>query len=176
MDYFQGVVTDYLRANRAVFVNTECYLSLQAGDAPPRGTSWYCDALAVNFREKTVYLCEITYSNTLHALMQRLRAWAVNWPALRAALGRDCAIPPEWPVRPWVFIPEALKPTYSRKLIAILDSASSPDGMPIPRLTYLEDVVPWKYRTWDRHCDSEVDVQQSGMPDPGRTESGSKEG
>jgi hypothetical protein len=159
MDYFQGVVTEYLRADRAVFVNTECYLSLQPGDAPPRGTSWYCDALAVNFRERAVYLCEITYSNSLQALMQRLCAWAKNWPALREAIHRDCSIPPEWPARPWVFIPEALQPTYKRRLSEIPELADGQGGMPAPRLTYLENVVPWRYRTWDRTCDSEVDVQ-----------------
>lgn len=159
MDYFQGVVTEYLRADRAVFVNTECYLSLQPGDTQPRGKSWYCDALAVNFRERAVYLCEITYSNSLQALMQRLQAWAENWSALRDAIRRDCAIPPEWPARPWVFIPEALQPTYSRKLSAILGLADGQNGMPAPRLTYLENVVPWRYRSWDRRCDSEADAQ-----------------
>jgi len=159
MDYFQGVVTEYLRADRAVFVNTECYLSLQLENTPPRGTSWVCDALAVNFRERAVYLCEVTYSNSLQALIQRLRAWAENWSPLRDAIRRDCAIPPEWPARPWVFIPESLKPTYDRKLGALLSLAGGQNGMPMPRLTYLEAVVPWKYRSWDRRNESEADAQ-----------------
>jgi len=56
MDYFQGVVTEYLRANRATFVNTECLIQLEAGDTPAKGQHWYCDAVAVNFKEKTVGL------------------------------------------------------------------------------------------------------------------------
>lgn len=165
MDYFQGVVTEYLRADRAVFVNTECYLSLQPGDVHPRGTSWYCDALAVNFREKAVYLCEVTYSNTLQALMQRMQSWAENWPALRDAIRRDCAIPPEYSAQPWVFIPEALQPIYYRKLSAIMSRANCQNGMPMPRLTYLENVVPWRYRSWDRRCDSETDTQPGFLVD-----------
>jgi hypothetical protein len=37
MDYFQGVVTEYLRANRATFVNTERLVQFQLGDAPAKG-------------------------------------------------------------------------------------------------------------------------------------------
>jgi hypothetical protein len=42
MDYFQGVVTDYLRANRATFVNTECCIQLNPGPNPDTGgPHWY---------------------------------------------------------------------------------------------------------------------------------------
>ena len=150
MDYFQGVVTEYLRADRAVFVNTECFLQLAPGDAPPRGTSWYCDAVAVNFRESAVYLCEITYSISLHTLFERLQSWAAHWTGLRSAICRDCAIPAAWPVRPWVFIPEALQPTYTRKLSALTHPVPPAEQMPAPRVTHLESVTPWKYRSWNR--------------------------
>ena len=73
MDYFQGVVTEYLRAKREVFVNTEFLIQLDPGDVQVKGRSWYCDAVAVSFRDSAVYLCEITYSSSMHALITRLR-------------------------------------------------------------------------------------------------------
>ncbi len=41
MDYFQGVVTEYLRAKRSVFVNTEFMISLDEGDKPKKDRHWY---------------------------------------------------------------------------------------------------------------------------------------
>lgn len=37
MDCHQGVVTDYLRADRAIFVNTECCIQLDDGHNPKGG-------------------------------------------------------------------------------------------------------------------------------------------
>jgi fused signal recognition particle receptor len=56
MDYFQGVVTENLRANRAAIVNTECLIQLEPGDSPAKGRHWYCDGIAVNFRKPFVIL------------------------------------------------------------------------------------------------------------------------
>jgi len=68
MDYYQGVVIEYLRANRARFVNTECLIQLEAGDNPDRGTHWYCDAVTIDLRESAVFLCEIfLFTNALVA-------------------------------------------------------------------------------------------------------------
>lgn len=150
MDYFQGVVTEYLRADRAMFVNTECLIQLEVAEAPAKGRHWFCDAVAVNFRESTVYLCEVTYSATLHSLLARLQAWDSHWDLLWQAIVRDCGIPMAWAVRPWVFIPEARHPILDRKLGPILDAARDGTRMPRPKITYLESVTPWKYRTWDR--------------------------
>lgn len=49
MDYFQGVVTEFLRANRSTFVNTEYLIQLDEVKTPLKARHWYCDALAVNF-------------------------------------------------------------------------------------------------------------------------------
>lgn len=76
MDYFQGVVTEFLRANRSTFVNTECLIQLEPGDTPEKDRHWFCDVIALNLAEKTIYLCEVSYSGTLAALIKRLRAWA----------------------------------------------------------------------------------------------------
>ena len=72
MDYYQNVVIDYLRADRAVFVNTECCVQINAAENPDTsGPHWYCDAIACDFRAEQVYLCEITYSD-LAALGKKL--------------------------------------------------------------------------------------------------------
>ncbi len=86
MDYFQGVVTEFLRADRAVFVNTECLIQLEPGNAPRRDRHWYCDAVAVNMQRQSVYLCEVSYSRTLHALLRRLQSWRANWTEIRPAV------------------------------------------------------------------------------------------
>lgn len=116
MDYFQGVVVDYLRADRAVFVNTECCIQLNSSPNPDTsGPHWYCDAVVVNHREQQIYLCEITFSKSLAALHKRLVDWNTHWAGVKAALARDCCLP-DWPVQPWVFIPTSLVPVFSVKV------------------------------------------------------------
>lgn len=151
MDYYQGVVTDYLRADRAMFVNTECCIQLDEGDNPDKfpGRHWYCDAVAVNFRDRAVFLCEITYSSTQDALVKRLKAWHSHWDELRFALIRDLHVPKDWNVRPWAFIPEACHAVLERKLVPLAFEGTGSDGMPLPRVTFLESVAPWKYRSWN---------------------------
>jgi hypothetical protein len=150
VDYYQGVVTDFLRADRAVFVNTECCIQLHPGSNPGGGMHWFCDAVAINMRERQVFLCEITYSKSLDALLKRLTGWSTNWPALRIALVRDLCIPVDWPVTPWVFIPSEREDLLERKLARV----AIPEGdasilMPKPKVTHLERVAPWNYNAWD---------------------------
>ena len=151
-DFFQGVVAEYLRADRGVFVNPEILLQLEPGASPKKGRFWYCDLMAVSLREKMVYLCEVTYATSASALTKRLEAWKTHWPELKFALQRDCGVDASWQVLPWVFLPESRRPVYERKL-ATLGEFGEP-GMPIPRFTALENVVPWKYCTWDRRPDT----------------------
>jgi len=157
MDHYQAVVTEYLRADRAVFVNTECLLQLEPGEMPAKDTSWYCDAVAVDLREGKVYLCEITYAGSLSLLLRRLGAWRRHWSAVRVALMRDCAVRADWEVQPWVFLPRALIPQLRAKLLLAEDGASG-EAMPYPLITALEEVVPWKYRSWNRR---EVALEQA---------------
>ena len=114
LDYFQGVVTEYLRANRSVFVNTECLIQLDEGDRQIKGRHWYCDAMAVNFKESKVYLCETTYSATMQSLLSRLQAWQSNWSELARAVLRDAGAPSDWNVQPWVFIPKGHHDGFAR--------------------------------------------------------------
>jgi len=146
MDYYQGVVVEYLRAKRSRFVNTECLIQLTPGNTPERGTHWFCDAVAVDLSEPAVFLCEISYARGLASLLKRLAAWRANWAALRGALTRDCAVPEKWIVQPWLFVPDGEIKPLEKRLGAY---AASPDGMPAPRITPLQDVAPWNYRSWN---------------------------
>ena len=150
MGYFQEVVTEYLRADRAVFINTECLIQLLPNDISTKEAHWYCDAVAVNFREKSVHLCEVSYSATLQTLGARLQTWAKNWPALCAALARESHVPRDFKIEPWVFIPKSHYKVLKKRLEACSSIESAADKMPTPRVTYLEDVTPWQYPSWDR--------------------------
>jgi hypothetical protein len=154
MDYFQSAVTEYLRASRSVFVNTECRIQLDPGDVHAKDRHWYCDAVAVDFRKSTVYLCEITYSTTMHSLFARLQRWEEHWAELRTAVFRDCGIPEDWQVRPWVFIPEQYDPVFKKKTALLKPTAGTSIHMPEPLVTYLESVLPWKYRIHSRGSDA----------------------
>ena len=154
MDYFQGVVTEYLRADRATFVNTECLIQLEPGKAPPKEKHWYCDAVAVDFRELAVFLCEVTYSSTLQSLTGRLELWERNWSGIRRAIQDDCCIPIKdemrpWKVQPWLFVPKRSCARLRKKLSAF-SWIEAEEHMPFPLITHFEDVTPWEYCTYDR--------------------------
>ena len=71
--HFEGVVLDSPRAYRALFVNSQCYIQLNEGSNPDTsGPHWYFDALAVSFKERAAFLCEITYAARAASLIVRL--------------------------------------------------------------------------------------------------------
>jgi hypothetical protein len=150
MDFFQGVVSEYLRADRSIFINTECLLALKEGDLQTKGAHWYCDIMAISVREQAVYLCEVSYAANLQKLIERLAAWNRNWTNVCIAICRDSGIPEGWAVQPWVFLPEERIELFKKKLPSIWNMDGGVQGMPKPIVTYLESVVPWKYQTWDR--------------------------
>ena len=155
MDYYQGVVIDYLRADRSVFVNTECLIQLnQAPNPDTSGPHWYCDAVAADFGTETIFLCEISYAEGLTALLKRLSEWNTHWEKVCAALIRDCTLPAPWLVRPWLFIPEKTVP-IAVSGIRKIQEASAVGAMPVPRVTTLERVTPWQYRAWNRQGENE---------------------
>lgn len=145
-DYFQQVVVEYLRSSRSRFVNSECLIQLDEG-VPKRQRHWYCDFMTIDFSTRSVYLCEVTFSRTCQSLLKRLTSWASHWPAITTAIYRDCEVPADWHIAPWLFVPEASMARIEAKL------AQSPEGtvpsMPLPLVTGLESVLPWKYRSWN---------------------------
>ena len=151
MDYYEGVVREFLDADRAIFLNERCLINLdgvghRVNGKWPSGRHWYCDAVAVNLKTKTVQLCEVTYSKTLGSLMKRLTAWANNWDELRAALVRDNHVHPSWKVEPRAFFPRELRKVFDRKLSRISAVVGGAGQMPEPKVDYLEDIVPWTYK------------------------------
>lgn len=148
MNFYENVVVDYLRADRSLFINTQCCIQLNAADNPDTsGPHWYCDAVAADFQNRTIFLCEISYGAQLSDLTKRLRAWHEDWARVRSALTRDNHLPMDWPVRPWIFIPEAAISILLKRLGQI---ASSGPLLFDPRVTPLEMVQPWRYRSWNR--------------------------
>jgi len=148
MNFIQGVVNEYLRADRAMFVTTECSIQLIPGTLIGRtGPHCFCNAIAVNRRDKEAFLCEVTYSKTLGALDNRLTGWASRWNAVRSALARDCGLRQAWPVRPWLFVPYDLRTPLEEKLLRIPNVGDDPGQMPFPKITDLEEVAQWKYKS-----------------------------
>lgn len=149
MDYFQGVVVEYLRATRSQFVNTEYMINIDADGTYKKGRHWYCDVVAIDFANLSVHLCEVTYSKTLHSVTGRLQAWSNYWPDLVQSIRRDRALGAEWNVLPRIFIPESLKSLLEARLKTIKYELPSANLMPQPIVTTLEEVLPWKYRSWN---------------------------
>ena len=169
VDYYQSVVIEYLRADRAVFVNTEYCIQIEPGKNPDvSGPHWYCDAVAIDFGTQptpTVFLCEVSYAEKLQALTNRLKHWSAHWEDLRQALARDSHIRQDWPVRPWLFVPQKLIPLAKEKLIGILTSDASSAFH--PRITHLEAVQPWNYSSW-QHRDGDT-VKPTEIPEEWRS-------
>ncbi len=148
MDFYENVMAHYLRSDRATFVNLECCIQLnQAANPDASGPHWYCDAVAVDFRNKAVFLCEISYSKGLHSLTKRLREWHEDWEKICYALVRDSFLSKEWPVRPWLFVPEQLLPL----LLQRFDEIRADRRLKfVPRITPLEMIQPWRFQSWNR--------------------------
>src|ERR1039458_7200671 len=136
MSYYEGVVHEYLRRDRALFVNTEYCVQIEPGRVLPKGTFWYCDVVTVDFRSTTIFLCEISYSKTLGALVKRLRSWDHHWAGVRNALLRDSKLPGGWKVRPWLFVPDDGLEILKRGLASIGNANFT------PRITTLDMMQP----------------------------------
>ena len=167
MDYYQGIVADYLTGDPTVFVQPEFCIRLSPQGRLKKAEHWYCDILAVSFGERRVYLCEVTYARTLGALHRRLRDWAENWPAIRGAIIRDTHVPDDWQVHPWVFVPREQAELARIKVTDLRAIRGGPDDMPEAEVTCLEDVVPWLYRAphgRTKRMASPTDIGSDGRP------------
>ena len=155
MDYYENVVIEYLRADRTLFVNTECCIQINVGENPDTtGPHWYCDAVVADFRSEQIFLCEISYANQLSGLNKRLKDWDLYWAGVRQALVRDNCLPGHWPVRPWLFVPEELVPKLLSRVEKIRADSTKSGNLPDPKITTLEMAQPWKYRSWNRSGES----------------------
>jgi hypothetical protein len=150
MDFFQGIVAEYLRADRSCFINTEFYLQNDlAEDGEDKKKHWFIDILALHMSDRTAYLCEVTYAKQAYALKRKLDLWHKHWPTVCETLRRDAKVPENWRIRPWVFVPEqslaGIKP-----FLELFD----PKG----RYQVLEKTLPWTYKFVLDHSDSEPDA------------------
>lgn len=156
MDNFEGNVVEYLRADRTLFLNTQCCIQLNEADNPDTsGPHWYCDIVVADYRHRAIFLCEVSFSDSLSSLFKRLGDWNAHWPLLTNALCRDSGLPSDWPIRPWLFVPEDLVPKVVAKLNQFNVPAVRERQLPEPRVTTLEMVLPWKYRSWNRNGEGE---------------------
>lgn len=130
MDYFQGVVTEYLRAKRTQFVNTEYMINLDPDGIYQKDRHWYCDAIAIDFADSTVHLCEVPYSKTLQSLLNRLQAWCNHWPGVVAAIRRDSALKGEWQVVPRLFVPDKQKGDLTKRVSGLNGLKKTPPKCP----------------------------------------------
>jgi hypothetical protein len=144
MDYYQGVVLEFLRANRSTFVNTEFWVQLEDVKEPPKGTSWYIDILAANFRHNSVFVCEVTFSLTQHSLLRKLRVWSERWDEIKSAIRRDIGMAELWSIEPWLFVPLQGVDHLRQGLPAIFKNA---------RITALENTAPWMHNNYNRKDD-----------------------
>lgn len=149
MDHFQGVVTEYLRAKRSRFVNTEYMINLDLDGTYQKDRHWYCDAVAIDFADSSIQLCEITYSKTLQSVFKRLQFWCNHWADVVVAIRRDSELKGEWQMVPRVFVPGELEAQLTNRLTMVKWPAECAIRMPQPIVTRLEDVLPWKYRSWN---------------------------
>jgi hypothetical protein len=144
LDYYQGVVEEYLTRDRSFFVNPEFFLPIEdyyAGST--KGSSWHVDILALDLKQHACYLCEVSYAKSLGSMLRRFDAWSTRWAAILGALEREAGVTSDWIVRPWAFAPESELRSQLKKLSEFPFS-------PKLKLTPLEMTAPWRYK-WDRH-------------------------
>jgi len=155
LDYYQGVVIDYLRADRSVFVNSEyCIEPPESANNVTCGDHWSCDAVAMDFRNKTIFLCEVTLAANLSALSSRLHDWHMNWDEVQMAIIRqsklDDIFVAGWSIKPWLFVPkERIDPLQKR--LSLIGNGQELNFK--YEITCLEDVQPWLYKPHNRQPD-----------------------
>ena len=130
METFHRSIEAYLRKNPALFLNSNCSLHLQT--AKP----CIVDLLAVDFGNKTVWLCAGGLGKTSDLVMSQLRSWQTLWPLIQLALWRDQKVPLGFEMRPWVFVDAVKRPLFD----AAFASTDMEGHMPSPRFTHTEQL------------------------------------
>lgn len=140
MDYYQGVVQDYLTADRRVFISPEYLIELDEGRATVKGRSWFVDILAVDLSQNSVTLCEVTLSKTPDALLKRLRQWSSAWLEVQQRITSTSQLPLGMAFGVRVFTPG------HDELAARLEERLKKEQLAfVPTVTRLEDIAPWLY-------------------------------
>jgi hypothetical protein len=153
MDYYQGVVREFLQLDRSIFIHEELVIDLDFDENRPQGKNlkgrhWICDLAALSQKEKTLYLGEVTYSKSLQSIISRFDSWSQHWPDIVESLMRDSGIDRSWQICPWAFIPKKNKELFREKINKLPKIGLGKTQMPNPKMTFLEEVVPWKSKNW----------------------------
>ena len=74
---------------------------------------------------------------------------AKQWSGVVEAIHRDSVLTGSWTVIPRVFVPRDLESLLRMKVTQIKRTGGSAQQMPEPIITALEDVLPWRYRSWN---------------------------
>ena len=104
-----------------------------------RFASWWVDIFGVSLTERTAFLCEVTYSQSMQGIVRRLVQWHERWDDVRKAISLKSGVPDDWPIQPWVFAPETLIPIFNKRLAKLIPTPRFPE----PIVTPLERTVPW---------------------------------
>lgn len=145
MDYYQGVVQEYLTADRRIFVSPEYWFALDEGPHGLKGRNWFIDILAIDLSRNTVTLCEVTFSKTAAALMKRLREWSQHWPEVRERIAYVSGLPDGMTFEVRVFTPG-----YDDLATKLQKRLQSEQLAFQPTVTKLEEVAPWRYKPHQR--------------------------
>jgi hypothetical protein len=164
VDYYENVMIHYLRSDRAIFVNSECCIQLNQGSNPDSsGPHWYCDAVAADLRNRSIFICEISYSKGLPGLTKRLKEWHNDWENVCNALVRDSFLDKTWPIRPWLFVPEERVKLLLERFEELRSGAALKFR---PLITTLEMIQPWRFQSWNRVGEQ---TKPLSIPEPMRT-------
>src|SRR5450631_217529 len=149
MDHSKAVVIDYLRSDKAMFINPECCVQFDHGGEPKMlGQPCSCDAVAIDLRHGAVYLCDTAFGPRLHSLLKKLTLWRMYWEPILGALRRDCMLPANWRVYVWLFVPRNSIEAFDAELEKLRQTIGSNFKV---KITALEDVRPWRSSSWKRH-------------------------
>jgi hypothetical protein len=161
MNHYKTVVIDFLQSDRAVFVNAECCLELgELTDPDKAARRCSCDAVAIDLRHGSVYLCEATFERNFQALIKKLSAWTRNWDSIKNALQRDCRVPANWRVHVWLFTPRDSVEMLDAKLEHLRHTVGSEFKV---KITALEDVQPWRASNWTRSEEAWETIGQKAL-------------
>ena len=138
MSHYHEIVGEYLNAERHQFICQEFLIDIGDPTKQMKDQAFWVDVVAADFRARTLFLCEISYSQKLAAILRKFQIWSDNWDAVRAELFRASGVSPDWDVKPWVFAPAARRDLFLKGL------ANIPGLRFAPEWTALEDLVPWK--------------------------------
>lgn len=148
MDHYKTLVMDYLQADPAVFVNTECSTQLDEHLAPDCPACHFsCDAVAIDLRHGVVYLCLASFDDKLQGMVEQMSTWTRNWDSIKTSLCHGSKVPKNWRVYVWLFVPKDSIEMLDEELERLRQTAGSKFKV---KITALEDVQPWRASSWKR--------------------------